>query len=217
MFIEPPKICEAHGGREMISWSLGGGTGTSRVITLVEVLSTILIRHRRSQRSLIPHTRCPVLRYKSAWAGRLARASRRPTADWSERLIDCAEIKKQKQQNPPTFRHHAFFELWVRGWGEYQRWLDNAGVTCELLDNNDDKAEKYKRIGYEIQKNHMETLLQLTEWHRVAYLHGKACTIEFSKDTFIDEEGLGTMLSALEAVSETWDSNGLFKGKSRLK
>ena len=54
---------------------------------------------------------------------------------------------------------------------------DNAEVTCELLN----KTEEYKRVGYEIQKTQIEPLQQLTEWHRVAYLNGKACTIEFSK------------------------------------
>ena len=87
----------------------------------------------------------------------------------------------------------------------------------ELLDNDGAKTEEYKRIGYEIQKNHIEPLQQLTEWHRVAYLHGKPCTIEFSKDTFIPEEKLDTMLSALEVVSETWESNGLFTGTIRTE
>ena len=90
---------------------------------------------------------------------------------------------------------------------------DNAEVTCELLN----KTEEYKRVGYEIQKTQIEPLQQLTEWHRVAYLNGKACTIEFSKDTFIPEEKLDTMLSALEVVSETWESNGLFTGTIRTE
>jgi hypothetical protein len=87
----------------------------------------------------------------------------------------------------------------------------------ELLDNDGTKTEEYKRVGYEIQKQHMEPLQQLTEWHRVAFLHGKACTIEFSKDTFIPEEKLDTMLSALGVVSETWESNGLFTGTIRTE
>jgi hypothetical protein len=94
---------------------------------------------------------------------------------------------------------------------------DNAEVTYDLLDKTEDGTEEYKRIGYEIQKNQMEPLLQITELHRVAYLDGKACTIEFSKDTFIPEEKLDTILSALEAVSKTWESNGLFKGTIRTE
>ena len=87
----------------------------------------------------------------------------------------------------------------------------------EPLDYSAGKAEEYKRIGNDIQKEHMETLLQLTELHRIAYLDGKPCTIEYSKDTFIDEERLAKMLSALETVSETWESNNLFKGTITTK
>ena len=38
-----------------------------------------------------------------------------------------------------------------------------------------------------------------------------------NKDTFIPEEKLDTMLSALEVVSETWESNGLFTGTIRTE
>ena len=67
------------------------------------------------------------------------------------------------------------------------------------------------------KRNNLEPLLRNTELYRIAYLDGTPCTIEFSKDTFINEGILEEMIPALEAVSKTWKSNGLFTGTIRTE
>jgi hypothetical protein len=91
---------------------------------------------------------------------------------------------------------------------------------CLCVDENVEPVyvrQVYNRISYEIQKEHLEPLLRNTELYRIAYLDGTPCTIEFSKDTFINEGILEEMIPALEAVSKTWKSNGLFTGTIRTE